>query len=447
MQNGSESTEDSLESRGRRRLNHLDWLRVLMVFCVVYGHITRVGLESGVNGEIQVDDRTYIGAYGGEHMARAAALQVRWVSLFRQWCAPLLFWVSGGATSCCLGELKRPVKKLLCLLVLGVGLNVFLWVLGPMNPQCDPASRCPGKGSLFNFTIVPWAGWVYPLIYQMWYVIYVLLFMLMNLGIFEQFREERLSLWKCGVQFGATCLVFFLVTLTRMSEFPYLILLLVLLVAYEAAFIAMAASCIPGVGPDWLPRRAKHYLAGVALVLQFASTPMANSMNLLSRPFGLYSIVGFHKFYTLGFVMTHARSVEPLASNLWPLVAVCGALCLPSTNWYLAGNLMFPYYPRTSDRVQYVVGSVLLVFVVDRLGRLRNPAPLPDVLHWFSLVMYVAHPVFMTTLIAFHVEGVPHIFCGCVVLSLAMALVLRLALPDRRHKEVSRDLEEEQESE
>ena len=50
----------------------------------------------------------------------------------------------------------------------------------------------------------------------------------------------------------------------------------------------------------------------------------------------------------------------------------------PSTNYSAAGNLTYPFFPRIIDRADYVAGAVILMFVLDRLGRQMECRPLPS---------------------------------------------------------------------
>ena len=45
---------------------------------------------------------------------------------------------------------------------------------------------------------------------------------------------------------------------------------------------------------------------------------------------------------------------ERQVSLYWPMMAILRTLTAPSTNWYAAGNLTYPYYPRLLDRADYV---------------------------------------------------------------------------------------------
>merc|ERR1712151_79608 len=82
-----------------------------------------------------------------------------------------------------------------------------------------------------------------------------------------------------------------------------------------------------------------------------------------------------HRFYSLGFVMAHPRvhrpedDVKPIVSNYWPIMLLIFVFISPSSNWDQAGNLVYPYWPRTTDRLLYVTGSFATVFFIDRWGR------------------------------------------------------------------------------
>merc|ERR1711870_201196 len=143
-----------------------------------------------------------------------------------------------------------------------------------------------------------------------------------------------------------------------------------LLIIYEALFLITAGlsaaerhdSLLP-----WLPCRALQYLASVAVWLAVSGVPM--TMRTAGLEYGLtpmflcYLIVVSTKFYALGFMMA-TEHVEPIASQYWPLMVCVFHVCGPSTNFYLAGNLIYPYFPRGFDRSLYCLGAIIALFFV-----------------------------------------------------------------------------------
>mmetsp|Transcript_109561 Transcript_109561/g.353599 ORF Transcript_109561/g.353599 Transcript_109561/m.353599 type:complete len:466 (-) Transcript_109561:65-1462(-) len=406
----------------RRRLHYLDWLRAIMIFCITFAHVARSGMGNGVIGEIAVDDRTYIGAFGDREDERASALGVRYMSLLRQWCSPILFWVSGGAIGWIFPNWEQAAQRLVILTVIGMFLNTSLWYLGPADPICDPTSRCPGRGTLFDFTIVPGTGHIFPLIFQMWYMVALLCYLILNLPLFLTIHQRRLNVPLLAIQWAVTCGIYVSTVLCNPDLFPYRGLLLAELCVYEAVFIATAALTIPSLRPAWLPLRACHYLAGLTVVLMFACTPIANSVGTLQLDFGLYVFIGFNKFYALGYISTKDRNVEPLFSEVWPAMLLILTIVCPSTNFYLAGNLTYPYYPLMSDRFLYVAGSVVVSFVLDRMGRLMPSKPLPQLVGLASIILFMMHPWFMTLAIAAGYSSIAAVQATTVVLSALCAV-------------------------
>lgn len=113
---------------------------------------------------------------------------------------------------------------------------------------------------------------------------------------------------------------------------------------------------------------------------------------------------GFNKSFQLGFILTVARlpnqeEALPIVSIYWPMMVILRTLTAPSSNWYAAGNLTYPYYPRLLDRADYVAGAVIFMFVVDRVGRAIECHALPSWLANGALLLYLIHPWLMALLI------------------------------------------------
>ena len=93
-----------------QRLHFLDWLRILLVGFVVYAHLTFCGAQLGRpsdNGTVDNDSWT---------TTDPNRLAVRYNSIVRQWCIPVLFWISGAASALSFG--KRFWKGMWKILVL-----------------------------------------------------------------------------------------------------------------------------------------------------------------------------------------------------------------------------------------------------------------------------------------------------------------------------------------
>lgn len=398
---GVEATSDT-DAEVQRRFHFLDWLRAAMIGCVVYAHVARMGLLDGIYGEVQLDNHTYIGE-------DPKTLGTRWVSLIRQWCLPVLFWVSGAAAGCAYRGFFKGFVKMLVFTMVGIGLNAALWYLGPRDTHCDPGTfhhSVSCKGVLFSFTICPWSGDVFPIIFQMWFTLMLAILMVLNSPLFSILSGRTARPHLAVVQWAMSSILY--ISLTWYAGFlvPYPVLLVGFLLLYEAAFLVIALLTVPRWRPRWLPLRVLHYLAAVIVVQQFAATPVVNSMNTISTAFVLYILVGFNKFYQLGFVMMRARSgrpeddAKPLVSGVWPLMPVLLAVLAPSSNWFMAGNLTYPYFPRLEDRWLYVCGAVVLIFMLDRCDRHLPVMPLPRALGEGALMLYLLHPTIMTLIVA-----------------------------------------------
>merc|ERR1719162_2949446 len=106
----------------------------------------------------------------------------RHITVIRQWCLPLLFWVSGASMACSYkGGVPRGLGKLLAISAVGMCCNAFLWYTSPQNRDCiidTPA--CQGKGIIFDFSICGRAGWWFAILFQMWYTLVLVVLCLLN---------------------------------------------------------------------------------------------------------------------------------------------------------------------------------------------------------------------------------------------------------------------------
>lgn len=409
----------NLAQLGKKRLHELDWFRALMVILVVYAHISRSGMRGGVYGKIANDDRIY-------NMVDPSPLGVRWISSVRQYCLPLLFFVSGAACACSFKKTPGSFGKIIVYTFLGVSLNAALWLLGPQNPDCDPCTaygRAECQGAVFDFTICPFSGKIFPIVFQMWYTAMLLVLMLLNWPLFAFLRNNTCSsalilqlIMTIGVQAA-------LAIVDESITKPWLVIGLMALT--EVLFVALSITGKKlGGRPELL--RFLHYGLGALATLQFGCIPIAPEIEHISTAFMLFIFCGFNKSFQLGFVLTLARlpgqhDVLPIVSLYWPMMAILRTLTAPSTNWYAAGNLTYPYYPRLLDRADYVAGAVVVMFVVDRLGRMMNCKPLPAFMGYGALLLYLLHPWMMALLIVAvrgtRLEDTGSIWIMCILVS------------------------------
>merc|ERR1712176_945771 len=128
---------------------------------------------------------------------------------------------------------------------------------------------------------------------------------------------------------------------------------LVILAVCEAIFLALApyAAVEKGeFGP--IPVRALQYVLAVVMLVQFSYTPYAEKVESISSNFILFIFVGFNRFFGMGYIMLHADA-QPVCQRFWPAVVVGFAFIMPSTNFVLAGNLTYPFFPSSTDRILY----------------------------------------------------------------------------------------------
>lgn len=444
--NSSEMHADATP-RKKGRLHFLDWLRCLMVMSVVYAHLLRSGGITGGLDQEWIVDRPYhpLGteAPGSNENVKISGLGVRWLSIARPWAIPALFWVSGGAVACSFkGESLPRISRLLIFTGVGMVFNLVLWLLSPADPACGPGNvgdeLCHRKGWVFDFSVVDHSGIVFPIVFQMWYTLALMLFMVIQWPLITALgaTSSAVSRLKLGlVQWICSSSLLLLGIFVVGAECPRPFLAAILAVVCEAAFIALALALVSSCngqdgGEEFLPlkhspssrspppssstrTRALHYALGAVVVCQFGAVPFSESVTSITPGFALYVVTGFSKFFMLGFIMVRPRvgtrktapaahwpDAKPLLSRVWPLAIFVAVICAPSTNWKLAGNLTFPYFTAVMDRVLYVCGGVVVVFILDRCSRQMTCAPLPAWLNYASLILYLSHPVLMTIMIA-----------------------------------------------
>ena len=110
--------------------------------------------------------------------------------------------------------------KILLYTLLGISLNGVLWLLGPQNPDCDPGTgygRQECQGAIFDFTISPFSGKVFPIVFQhlgdlrpsnprprMWYTGMLLALMLFNWPLFGYLKNGSCSFALLALQLIVT---------------------------------------------------------------------------------------------------------------------------------------------------------------------------------------------------------------------------------------------------
>merc|ERR1711957_623751 len=86
-------------------------------------------------------------------------------------------------------------------------------------------------------------------------------------------------------------------------------------------------------------------------------------------------------------------------------------------NWQLAGMLTYPYYGYATSRVRYVVGAVVITFILDRVSRVLKAEPLPALLGNTSLSLYLFHPVFITVLLQLGMRNVFNVWLVAIIIA------------------------------
>ena len=427
---------------------------MLLVSGVVYAHTLRASGNSGGLDEPWLVDRPHHPLSGGED---ASPLAARWLSVIRPWAMPLLFWVSGAALAC---SYKKQMKygALLGFGAAGIVCNALLWWLSPRDPACGPSDACAGRGVLFDFAVVHHSGHVFPYVFQMWYVIALVLMMLVNTPLVRYLATPAETRLVGGVgdgtsrddikplllQYGVSALLIVVgvtligrdcpsptaaVAILLLSELCFLGLVALLKQqrrGFEACFLELVA--LLKQQRHGLSTRTLHYALAATAVLQFAVPPFARTIDDVSASFVVFALVGFNMFFLLGFLMTRARTphalwadAAPTASRLWPVSLFGWVLCAPSTNWMLAGNLTYPYFPATLDRVLYVTGAVITIFAIDRASRVVECVAVPGVLNKASLGLYLFHPLLITLLMQVGVTSPAAIWALCQATAIAAA--------------------------
>ena len=412
----------------KKRIHEFDWFRALMVILVVYAHISRSGMPGGVHGDIQNDDRIY-------NLTDPSTMGVRWISEVRQYCLPLLFFVSGAASACSWKQSPGGLLKIFLYTFFGVALNGVLWLLGPQNPDCDPGTgygRPECQGAVFDFTICPNSGRIFPLLFQMWYTGMLMALMLLNWPLFAFLRNKICHPTILSLQIILSVGLESAFVVLAGSEIPNPSLVIILMAVCELLFTGLSVLTMPEYRPARIPLRFIHYCLGVIAMIQFGCIPITAQIEHISGAFVLYILAGFNKSFQLGFVLTvarlpHQEDALPIVSMYWPMMVILRTMTAPSTNWYAAGNLTYPYFPRLIDRADYVAGAVIFMFVVDRVGRVLDCKALPSWMANGALLLYLLHPWMMAVLIlavrGTALEDTGSIWILCIIMSGLLGLL------------------------
>lgn len=418
------------------RFNYLAWIRTLLIAIILYAQLSFSGLTE--YDTLMLDDRTY-DPYMNSRSGSPSSLSIRWVSICRQWCLPLLFWVSGAVAGFDFGQRRCYGLGMIGVLTLvGIVANGSIWILGPQNDQCWPLDHAKPEcesGRLFQFSVVAGHGSIFPWISQMWYTIVLAIIILLNMPFMGVLAGRRgfgslvlqwmiwTLLWGTLLQIASGGTLLERAQLPEKyqwvasegkdyfessPEVPDVHLAFAWLAGSEALFLSVSFVASRWKSDSWCPLRIVHYMAGAAMVLTLAA-PIATEIATITPSFTMYLLNIMNKSFQMGFMMIRPQvgdqgidtgnKVEPLFSKYWPLALLWASIVAPSTNFYMAGDLIYPFLPGTLDRCLYVAGAVSVFFMVDRAGHSLESSPVPRAVSSSTLLLYLFYPWVLALLV------------------------------------------------
>jgi len=412
------------------RLHFLDWFRTLMIWAVVYGHLCFSGLTP--SPEVIVDNHAFASANG----EKRNSLGVRYMSIVRQWCIPLLFWVAGAASSLSHKDWPKTftgIAKIALITVIGLLANGFVWAMSPMDTVCSPMDPCKNKGILFDFTVVPNAGVIFPIVFQMWFTTALIVLVLLNKPLFDAL-SNRGSKQMVAVQGLVT--VILIAGLVKVSDQSNLAMwpLLSSIAICEALFLsASLAARSETLAFQANRQRFFHYICALAVVFQVSLIELTDYVGEVTV---IYIILMCNKLYALGFIMTYSReAVGPCMSRCWPIAFVLSVLVAPSSSWSMSGHMTYPYYDAALDRCLYLGGGLVAIFSVDRVSRDIKCDPQPNWIGNGGLLLYLLHPAMATCLIATGLQTQVGIWFVATCICMALAFAFEALRRPRRTKQ------------
>lgn len=198
-----------------------------------------------------------------------------------------------GCRVCKIGH--GGLVKILLYTLFGVALNSVLWLLGPQNPKCDPGTgygRPECQGLLFDFTICPDSGRIFPLVFQMWYTAMLMALMLLNWPLFAFLRNGTCHLAILGLQVIASVGLESAFVVLAGSQISNPALIIGLMVVCEVVFLGLAVLTMPQYRPSRIPLRFIHYCLGAVTTVQFGCIPYAPVIEHISGAFVVFILTG-----------------------------------------------------------------------------------------------------------------------------------------------------------
>jgi len=293
-----------------------------------------------------------------------------------------------------------------------------------------------------NWVVAPRAGMLFAFMYQFWFTVFILVFLMENGLLIEALwqinddvENERVpdkSLYlRCGISWALSAVM----TLALSFWSPVSILVPTLIImGLEALFVILLvlSASMPKESGSYC--RLCQYAAGFVGLLQYGILPLQHEDDMFDGRTCIY----FHCFkqmFLIGFIATIVRDkASKILSRIGPMVWVLSVFCTTTTNWHLSGVMTYPYFANLDERLFYNTGTWLRIFMVDRLSQMCAETQSLEALPWYlnigGLLAYMFHP-WVIVLLSFvsGLEDWPFLFVGILIGVFAfIAWLIQLAL-------------------
>merc|ERR1719433_1338131 len=101
----------------------------------------------------------------------------------------MLFFISGASLA--LGKFRPRsfVQKVGGITAAGLLQNFLIWKAGPQDPECSfsaakALTKCSEQGVLLDFTVASHSGSIFPIMFQFWYTIFLMLFVAEDVALY-----------------------------------------------------------------------------------------------------------------------------------------------------------------------------------------------------------------------------------------------------------------------